>query len=115
MMRLEFPEERIVTDLHDVIEDGAPEFAEEVRRLLPPRLLEALLAVPKQEDEHGPDGYMRFVERAGRDPLARRVMMADLEDNLDVKRLSAITVKDTERLQRYLVALKTLKALERTK
>jgi (p)ppGpp synthase/HD superfamily hydrolase len=115
MMRLDFPEERIVAVLHDVIEDGAPEFAEEVRRLLPPRLLEALLAVTKREDEHGPEGYARFVERAGRDPLARRVKIADLKDNLDVKRLSDIEKGDIERLQRYLGALNKLKTLESAK
>lgn len=112
MLRLDSTEERIIAILHDVIEDGKAEYKAEARALLPPELLEALLCVTKREDEHGDEGYGRFVERAARDPLARRVKIADLEDNLDVTRLSSITAKDTERLNRYLAALGKLKGLE---
>jgi (p)ppGpp synthase/HD superfamily hydrolase len=111
MLRLVSTEERIVAVLHDVIED-VPEYKAEVSQLLSPRLLEALLAVTKQEDEHGAEGYSRFVERAARDPLARRVKIADLEDNLDITRLPLIAAKGVERLNRYLTALGLLRALE---
>ena len=74
------------------------------------RLLIALLAVTKKADEAGPENYGRFIERAAADPLARRVKIADLKDNLDVTRLSAIGPEDAARLERYLLALERLKA-----
>ena len=43
-------------------------------------------------------------------PLAARVKLADLADNLDVGRLSEVTAKDSERLNRYLQARARLKA-----
>jgi hypothetical protein len=74
--------------------------------------LDALLAVTKQEGEHGAEGYGHFIERAARDPLARRVKIADLEDNRDVTRLESIGPKDTGRINRNLAALHRLRALE---
>ena len=110
MLSLETVEERIVAVLHDVLEDGPADIAEEARRLLPDHLLIALLAVTKKADEAGPENYGRFIERAAADPLARRVKIADLKDNLDVTRLSAIGPEDAARLERYLLALERLKA-----
>ena len=109
MLSLETVDERIVAVLHEVLEDGPTDIADEARRLLPKRLLEALSAVTKQADEEGPENYGRFIERAAADPLARRVKIADLKDNLDVTRLSVIGPADVERLKRYLRALERLK------
>jgi (p)ppGpp synthase/HD superfamily hydrolase len=112
MMKQATVEGKIVAVLHDVIEDGSPEAAEEVRALLPPALYEALLCVTKREDEHGAEGYRRFVERAANNPLARRVKIADLEDNLDVTRLPSISAKDDERINLYLATFRWLKGIE---
>ena len=112
MLSLETLEERIVAVLHDVLEDGSPDIADEARRLLPERLLKALNAVTKTADEKGPENYGRFIERAAADPLARRVKIADLKDNLDVTRLSTIGLADVERLNRYLKALDRLRKSE---
>jgi len=112
MMKLDATEEKIVAVLHDVLEDGTPEYAEEVRALLPDTLFDALLCVTKQDDEHGPEGYTRFIDRASGNPLARRVKIADLEDNLTITRLSTVDTGDVERLQRYLRSLQMLKAQE---
>lgn len=114
LMRLEDPESRIVAVLHDVLEDGSPQAAEEARKLLPPELYEALLGVMKREDEHGPEGYARFIGRASKNPISRSVKIADLEDNLDVTRLNSVGPADAERLERYLEALRRLKAMEYT-
>ena len=34
-------------------------------------------------------------------PIARRVKLADLEDNMDIRRMIGVTPKDMERLARY--------------
>lgn len=93
--------ERIVGVLHDVIEDGgysldrlrAMGYSEEVLR--------ALDCLTKREGET----YDQFVERIKTDPIARRVKIADLRDNLDVARLPKVTEEDLERLRKYEKAL----------
>ena len=54
--------------------------------------------------------YEDFVRRASSNPIARRVKLADLEDNMDVRRLMAVTEKDAARLTKYLRAWRELKA-----
>lgn len=100
MMRLETDEERTVAILHDVVED-TPWTLERLReRGYPAEVLAALDALTKREGET----YEDFVERLRPNALARRVKLADLEDNMDVRRLAAVTPKDAERLARYRAA-----------
>lgn len=97
MLRMQTDEERIVAVLHDVVEDSdwtldglrAEGFSDAV--------VEAVDALTRQEGE----SYEAFVVRAGQLSLARRVKLADLEDNMDTTRLGAITEVDEARLARY--------------
>ncbi|NMO17557.1 GTP pyrophosphokinase [Pyxidicoccus fallax] len=100
MMRLETDEERTVALLHDVVED-TPWTLERLReRGYPDAVLSALDALTRREGET----YEAFIERLRPHALARRVKLADLEDNMDVRRLAAVTPKDAERLSRYRAA-----------
>ena len=100
MMRLETDEERTVAILHDVVED-TPWTLERLRGLgYPEGVLSALDALTRREGE----SYEAFVERLRPLALARRVKLADLEDNMDVRRLAEVTPKDAERLARYRAA-----------
>lgn len=100
MMRLETDTERMVAVLHDVVEDS-PWTLERLRGLgYPEEVLGALDCLTKREGET----YEAFIERLRPHPLARRVKRADLEDNMDVRRLPAVTSKDAERLARYRAA-----------
>ena len=104
MMRLETDEERTVAILHDVVED-TPWTLERLReRGYPAPVLSALDALTKREGET----YEAFVERLRPDALARRVKLADLEDNMDVRRLPAVTEEDMRRLTRYVKAWRRL-------
>jgi (p)ppGpp synthase/HD superfamily hydrolase len=105
MMRLEGETERMVAVLHDVVEDSAYTM-ERLRGLgYPEEVLGALDCLTKREGET----YEAFIERVLPHPLARRVKLADLEDNMDVRRLPAVTAKDAERLARYRAAWSRLK------
>jgi hypothetical protein len=42
-------------------------------------------------------------------PIAREVKIADLEDNMDVRRLKELGATDTQRLNRYIKAWNYLK------
>jgi (p)ppGpp synthase/HD superfamily hydrolase len=86
-----------VAILHDVVEDTdwtieqlrAEGFSEEV--------LQAVACLTHRENEN----YDEFLARIESNAIARRVKLADLEDNMDVRRLNALTEKDLQRLQRY--------------
>ncbi|HEY7021808.1 MAG TPA: HD domain-containing protein [Ktedonobacterales bacterium] len=107
MLRLESKRERIVGVLHDVVED-TPTTLDDLRTLgYMEDVVTAIEHMTRREDET----YEQFTERAASNPTARRVKLADLEDNLDVRRLAKVTPQDAERFQRYLTARKHIRAL----
>jgi (p)ppGpp synthase/HD superfamily hydrolase len=52
--------------------------------------------------------YPALIQRAKQSPIAVRVKIADLEDNMDVKRLERVNAHDTDRLQKYHAAWREL-------
>ena len=53
--------------------------------------------VTRRDDET----YEEFVERTAQNEIARTVKLADLEDNMDIRRLEILTAKDQDRIARY--------------
>jgi (p)ppGpp synthase/HD superfamily hydrolase len=105
MFRLETEHERMAGVLHDVVED-TPSTLAELRALgYPEEVVAAVDCLSRRPDET----YEAFIARAAANPLARRVKLADLEDNMDLRRLTALTERDRERLQRYLKFWRQLK------
>lgn len=111
MFRLTGVEERVVAVLHDVVEDTewtldglrGEGFSETV--------VDAVDAMTRREAEGEP--YEKFVLRAASNPLARRVKLADLEDNSDLSRIANPTAEDFARLEKYRKAAAAILALER--
>lgn len=102
MERMTTTEEKRVAVLHDVMEDCGVGPRALLDLGLPEREVRALVALTKRGDEQGgKKAYMRFIRRAGRDPLARKVKLGDLEDNLDASRLGVLTSADRLRLAKY--------------
>ena len=111
---------QIVGVLHDVVEDspwtieqlGAEGFSADVLVGI-----EGVTALPQEEAQPGDsrerrlERYLAFCVRAATHPLSREVKLADLADNLDEGRLTEITDKDLERLDRY---RRGKQAIERT-
>ena len=104
-MKCEKDEEKIVALLHDTIEDTdvTPEWLKQ--QGFSDEIVEAILSVTRK---HGED-YQEFVARAKKNPIGRIVKIHDLEDNLNVLRLSEITPEMAARLTKYLKALESLK------
>jgi (p)ppGpp synthase/HD superfamily hydrolase len=115
MMQMHTDEERMVAVLHDVIEDHPDEwsfdrlereegFSEEV--------ISGLQSVTKDASEHAnkdDETYFAFVKRAAIHPIGRKVKIADISDNLDIRRLGdEITDNDVARMRRYKKALALL-------
>ena len=67
-------------------------------------ILAALDCLTRQDGEE----YEKFIERVKLNPLAVKVKIADLEDNLDVSRLKDVTEADAKRLEKYKQALQML-------
>ncbi|MBF0261574.1 MAG: GTP pyrophosphokinase [Magnetococcales bacterium] len=109
MMRLESQEERIVAVLHDVVEDCGVSF-EALRDMgFSDAVLVALDHLTHRPDE----SYDDYIGRIAAHPLARRVKIVDLEDNMDVRRLPApLLDQDWTRLQKYHRIWSYLRSLE---
>jgi (p)ppGpp synthase/HD superfamily hydrolase len=104
MLRCRTQAQRIAAVLHDVVEDTGRTL-DDLRDLgYPAEILAALDGLTKRDGE----SYEAFVERAAADPIARVVKLADIEDNLDLRRLPCISDKDVERIGRYVRAWRRL-------
>jgi len=108
MCQVDSQEEKIIAVLHDVVEDTEWSFKELAREGFPKQIIKALDCLTKREQEP----YEKFVERSAKNPLARRVKRADLEDNMDLPRTDRLKPKDVERFNKYLKAWRRLMALE---
>jgi (p)ppGpp synthase/HD superfamily hydrolase len=115
MLALETDDERMVGVLHDVVEDSGKDDPSRQITLADLRALgylESVLAALDLVTRRDDESYEEFIARLLPSPIARRVKLADLADNLDLTRLPEITPKDSERLSRYLRARQTLLAAE---
>lgn len=108
MMAMTTEQERIVAVLHDVVEDSdyalsdlAAEFGWDV--------YDAVDALTRRDGET----YEAFIKRCAQNPIARRVKLADLADNMDLSRLGREpTPDDQRRFDRYNNARVHLSLLE---
>ena len=98
MFRFKSETEMIVAVLHDVIEDNPDWDFDRLRQAgFSEEIIQAVDHLTRREQET----YEEFVERTNQNPLAHRVKLVDLEDNMDLKRLHALTEQDQARLARY--------------
>ena len=97
MLRMRSDVGRMVAVLHDVLEDTQHTLLDLQQAGYPQRVLEALDCLTRRENET----YEEFIERVKANPLARKVKIADLEDNMDIRRISDPQEKDMERLKKY--------------
>jgi (p)ppGpp synthase/HD superfamily hydrolase len=104
MFRVETDAEKIVAVLHDVVEDTGWTLDRLRAEGFPEDVVAAVDHLTRREGE----SYDEFVRRAAAHPVARRVKIADLEDNMDVRRTGTVTDEDTERLTRYHRAWRSL-------
>jgi (p)ppGpp synthase/HD superfamily hydrolase len=110
MLRVQTPEERIAAVLHDVVEDCGVTLDELRAAGFPEAALEAveiLTHAPQVSEEE----YFDAIRRAAAHPIARRVKRADLEDNLDIRRIAVLTERDLARLNKYKRAIHLLGAV----
>jgi len=106
MHRVQTETEKTVAVPHDVVEHTPWTFDCLKAEGFPDDILSALDCVTRREGET----YDEFVKRSATNTIARRVKLADLEDNMDLRRIPEITPKDLERLAKYRKAWSALQA-----
>ena len=94
----------IVALLHDVIEDTSVTLDQLKNEGFSEAIINALDAITKKEGE----SYDQFIERVKDNPIALKVKLADLRDNMDIHRLPELTEKDLQRIAKYHKAYKYL-------
>jgi hypothetical protein len=90
--------------LHDVLEDTDATAEDLLADGIPADVVQAVQLLTKAEGE----AYADFILRLRDNDLARRVKIADLEDNLNLDRLPVIGQADLERCEKYKAALRAL-------
>ena len=98
-------EEKIARVLHDVVEDSDWTFEMLEKEGIPKDVMDALRCVTKLSED---EDYDHFIERVKTNPLAVKVKLNDLKDNMDITRLGEVTEKDLARLNKYIRAYRQL-------
>lgn len=90
--------ERAVAYLHDVVEDTKISFDDLKEYGFPNQIIEAVKALTKQKNE----SYDVYIDRVIRNPIAKKVKLADMKHNSDITRIKNPSQKDYDRCQKYL-------------
>ena len=97
MCGLQTETERIVAVLHDVVEDSDVTLDDLRAQGYSDEIVTAIDCLSRREDE----SYDEFIQRIKPNPLAVRVKLEDLRDNMDIRRAGKLGKKALERFQRY--------------
>ena len=105
MLRMKTKDERIAALLHDVVEDTKYTLKDLRKTGYPEKILRSLDYLTRR----GGETYGEFIRRVKHNPLARRVKIADVEDNLDLARIKKPKERDLMRMEKYRRALSELR------
>lgn len=83
--------------LHDVVEDSDYTLEQLRQKGIPDNILAALDCLTHRPHEN----YDQYIQRILPNPLARKVKLADLQDNMRITRIAQLKPKDLERLAKY--------------
>jgi len=93
-----------VAVLHDLVEDTDWTFEKLRVTGFSCTIVDALDALTKRKGE----GYLEFIHRASQNPIAKKVKLADLLDNIDLGRIPNPTPEDYARVKKYDEAIKMI-------
>jgi (p)ppGpp synthase/HD superfamily hydrolase len=104
MMRMDSEAAMMAAVLHDVVEDTGWTLEQLRDEGFPDEVLTAVDCLTHRDGE----SYQEFVERVRTNPIARQVKVADLEDNMNIRRMNQLGAKELERLEKYHKAWRVL-------
>lgn len=105
MLAVNTQHERMAAVLHDVVEDTDVTLARLESEGFPGEVIRAIDALTKRPGESRLDA----AKRASVNPIARKVKMADVSDNMNLSRITNPTEKDFARLHEYEQVLQLLR------
>ena len=97
MLNVPTIQHKIVAVLHDILEDTETTIEDLYQFGFQEHLIDAIVALTKKQGET----RLEAAQRARQNPIARVVKLADINDNMDLSRISSPTSKDFERLNEY--------------
>lgn len=98
MAQMDTDEERMTAVLHDVVEDTGHTLADLRQMGLPESVILALGLLTHDKETAT---YEEYVQQLKPNPLAKKVKMADLRHNMDIRRLDSVGEKEAARLEKY--------------
>lgn len=101
MLRMTTEEDRIAAVLHDVVEDCGVTPDQLIAEGFAPAVVEAVGYLTKLTVDGKEEPYDAFIRRVARNPIARRVKLGDLDDNMDLSRIAQPTERDFARIEKY--------------
>jgi len=102
--------EMIAAVLHDIVEDTQITSEELRRQGFSEDILDAVRLLTKQDKDK--QDYLSYIGQIRQNPIARKVKLADLEDNMNIRRLKDqdyLNESDVARLKKYYQAWKIMK------
>lgn len=96
--------EKIVGVLHDVVEDTSWTLEQLAAEGFSKEIVDGVDAMTRRDNE----SYDDYLLRVEKNPIAVRVKLNDLTDNMDIRRWNEVPYHDLARLQKYLKAYKQL-------
>jgi len=99
MIQMDSEDAMMAAVLHDVVENSVWTLDDLRKEEFSNEVLNAVDSLTHR-DKEGED-YWDYIQRAKSDPIAIKVKLADLEDNLNPDRLNEVTEKDEKRFDRY--------------
>jgi len=106
MIQMDSEDAMMAAVLHDVVENSTWTLDDLRKEGFSNEVLNAVDSLTHR-DKEGED-YWDYIKRAGSDPIALKVKLADLLDNLNPNRLNKVTKEDEKRFERYRKAQKML-------
>jgi hypothetical protein len=105
MLQFADPVDQMAAVLHDVVEDT--EITLNILRDsgYRPEVVDAIDALT----HHSRDSYEHYIEGVARNPVARRIKIIDLKENLANNRRSPLALRNVDRIRRYETALDRLR------
>jgi (p)ppGpp synthase/HD superfamily hydrolase len=106
MLRMGSETERIAAVLHDVIEDTRWT-ADDLRKAgFLEDVVNVVVCLTRKKEVDPLTGkkkepYGAYIKRVMLDPTATKIKLADLEDNMDMRRIEKPTTEDWKRLKKY--------------
>jgi len=105
MLAMSTADDMMAAVLHDIVEDTDTSLDDLRDAGFSDEIVRAIDALSRHRGEL----YESFTSRVAQNPMARRVKLADLEDNMDLTRFEKITDKDIDRWRKYLRAWRRLR------